>query len=500
MGKKKQRKSTTSALKKARRLCQEANQYRLSAQWQKAEQCYRQALSHNPDLATAHDQLGVVLAEVGRLGDALCSIERSLEIDPASHSAHANRGVVLGMLGQMGAAVESFRQALRIEPSNADTRMNLALKLVDEGCFDRAVEEFQQVVRLDPGRVHAYFHLAHMKNRMTSDREIKAMLRLYARSDITDEDKGLLAFGLGSALDKRGEYDEAFRYFSAGHRLKRRGAPFNLAGYAQYFNSMKEVFNAHDALKNSGGGAEDGTPIFIFGMPRSGTTLTEQILASHPDIEGGGELSYVEELVRYTQNRTGKSILECWKDLDAQMIRELSAIYLDKLRTHSSEARYITDTTPMNFLYLGLVATILPNARLVHCVRDPMDTCLSIYQQPLSDAHAYAHDLEDLGGFYLLYKDLMAHWHNVLPGRIYNVHYEQLVTETENEIHKLLAFCDLNFHEACLAFHTTKRPVKTPSATQVRQPVYTASVGRWKRYETGLSRLREILERNGKSA
>jgi len=494
MSQKKRGKSSTSALKAARQLCRKANQLRRAGRMQEAEVCYKQALAQNPNLAVAHDQLGVVLAGAGQLEDALRSIARSLEIEPNSHSAHANYGVVLNMLGRAHEAIASFRRALRITPSNADTRMNLALNLLNEGYLDEAIEQFQQVIKLDPGRAHAYFHLAHMKNRVSSDSEIRAMKSLYGQLGIADGEKTVLAFGLGSALDKRGEYDEAFRYFSAGHRLKQQSVPFDLASHAHYFETMKDVFDDHNLVRNRTIGVEDSRPIFIFGMPRSGTTLTEQILASHPDVLGGGEMSCVEDIVKHLQKITGKSLLESWSELDTQAIRELGAAYLEKLKMHSDKVKHVTDTTPMNFLYLGLIATIFPNVHLVHCVRDPMDTCVSIFQQPLSDAHAYSHDLKDLGGFYLLYKDLMAHWHKVLPGRIYDVRYENLVTDTESEIRKLLDCCGLPFHEGCLASHNTKRSVKTPSATQVRQPIYTASIGRWKRYEVNLSPLQEILE------
>ena len=203
---------------------------------------------------------------------------------------------------------------------------------------------------------------------------------------------------------------------------------------------------------------------------------------------------YAEDAVRRAIAITGKPFPAGLSEMGTSELHDLGAGYLDSLRKHAGMAGRVTDTTPMNFPLVGLIAAMLPHARLVHCVRDPMDTCVSIFQQPLSGSHAYANDLADLGGFYRLYKELMAHWYSVLPGRIYNLDYEALVNDSETGIRKLLDYCGLPFHADCLSFHKTKRQVRSPSASLVRQPVYTGSIGRWKRYESRLAPLKAILK------
>ena len=319
------------------------------------------------------------------------------------------------------------------------------------------------------------------------------MKTLYSQPRTGIDQRIYLAFALGSALEKREAYEEAFEYFVEGHRLKKQSTPFDLARRARFFHSLMDVFNKDYLERHRSVGPDDNLPIFIFGMPRSGTSLTEQILASHPDVHGAGESDGMEDLVRSVSGKTGEPFPGCWLNLGVREIHDIGVNYLDRMRESATGSRFITDTTPMNFRYAGLIATIMPGARLVHCVRNPMDTCLSIFQQPLIDTHAYAHDLADLGGFYRLYQALMAHWCNVLPGRIYNLCYEDLATDSESEIRKLLKHCGLSFHYDCLAFHETKRSVRTPSASQVRQPIYTASIERWKRYETQLAPLKAIL-------
>lgn len=478
----------------AGRLVREASEHDRAGRLREAEASCRQALALEPDLADAHNQLGKVLVALGRLEDAVGSFSRSLEINPDTSGAHNNLGIALRQLGRTDEAIATFERALEIASSNANAHMNLAMTLKETGRLDDAVGHFQQVLAINPGLAQAHFHLAHMRNHVSTDAELGAMKSLYNQPETDTDRKILLAFGLGSALEKRAEYEEAFRFFHAGHRLRKQSAPFDLARSARYFASLKQVFDANSLARNRTAGPANELPVFIIGMPRSGTTLAEQILASHPDVEGAGELSYLEDIVQQVVKKSGKPFLDAWKIMDAREVHDLGADYLQKLRAHSATSRRITDTTPMNFRYVGLVASILPGARFVHCVRNPMDTCMSIFQQPLSETHAYANDLADLGGFYRLYRELMAHWHSVLPGRIYDLCYEDLVTDSETEIRKLLDYCDLQFHEDCLSFHKTDRSVRTPSDSQVRQPIYTGSIGRWKRYEAQLAPLKAILD------
>ena len=475
-------------------ILQQARQHHQAGRLREAEALYRSILDTTPDHPDANNMLGLLFIQMDRPDAAVDCIRKSLATKPGNAQSHHWLGMALRKLGKSTEAVESYEHALQIAPRNPGAHMNLAVILEETGELDRAADHFRQAIEIKPDLALAHFHLAHMRNHPSSAGEIEAMQALYERPDTGSNQRIHLAYGLGSALDKQGAYEEAFEYFQAGHRLKEASKPFDPDRHTQFVRSLMEVFDqgvqSHGAISVPG----DDLPIFIFGMPRSGTSLAEQILASHPGVSGGGELGYVEDTARDIISMTGRPFLDSWNGLDSNELAKLGSKYLARLKSHADGCSRVTDTTPMNFLYVGLIAGILPNARLVHCVRDPMDTCLSIFQQPLSESHAYAHNLSDLGGFYKLYRDLMAHWHRVLPGRIYDLRYEDLVTDSKTGIRRLLAACNLPFHEDCLAFHRTERSVKTPSATQVRQPMYTASIGRWKRYGSKLSPLQAILE------
>ena len=459
-----------------------------------AEAVLRKVLQLLPNHAETCNQLGMLLVKLGRPEEAVRHFARAVEINPDSARILNNLGAVLKKLGHIDDAISSLENAINIEPSNFSAHMNIAIIQETTGRLDEAASHFRQVIALKPDFAQAHFHLAHLHNHASSADEIQAMMALYSQPATVAEQRIWLAFGLGSALEKQGEYAQAFDYYEAGHAIRKQSMLFDLNKSTSFVRGLIEVFNKKDMARNRASGPDSDLPIFVFGMPRSGTSLAEQILASHPDVQGAGELTFVEDTLRQIIDKTGKPFLESWNGLDSHTIRVLGEIYLGKLASYAGGRIHVADTTPMNFLYVGLIATILPNARLVHCMRDPMDTCLSIFTQPLSDTQSYANDLADLGGFYSLYRELMAHWRSVLRGRMHDLCYEDLITDSETGIRNLLDYCGLPFNENCLAFHKTERPVRTPSASQVRQPLYTSSIGRWKRFESRLSPLKSILQ------
>ena len=476
------------------RVMQEARQHHRAGRLHASESLCRKVLVSDPENVEANNLLGMLCIQTGRPESAIKWIRQALEASPDNPEGHYYLGLAYNQLGRLEEAISSFECALRTMPSNASGHLHLAIILKETGRFDDAAEHFRRALSIRPDLAMAHFHLAHMRTHDSSTDEINAMKALYSHPGINDNQRFYLAFGLGSALDKRGLYDEAFEYFQAGHGIKRKSVHFNLAEQVRFIKSIMEVFSEELMARNMSAGPDDNRPVFIFGMPRSGTTLAEQILASHPQVLGAGELSYVEEVVKQVIKITGKPFLASFGSLAAKQIYDLGGHYLNRLGVRPGDIRHVTDTTPMNFIYVGLIAIILPGARLVHCRRNPMDTCLSIFQQPLADSHAYAHDMADLGGFYRLYEELMMHWQSILPGRIHDLCYEELVSDSETEIRKLLDYCGVPFHDECLTFHKTERSVRTPSASQVRQPIYTASVERWKRYESKLSELKAALQ------
>ena len=474
-------------------LMQRADLHYRAGRYAEAEKDCRKALKKAPRQAPVHDLLAVVLVGCGRLEEAEASGRRAVRLAPDSDRVRVNYAGVLKELGRTGEAEAQFRKALELCPRNVNAHISLALILIARGDFDEAVEHLQEVIRLKPDFVMAHFHLAHLKNRQSTDAEISAMKSLYQGGAVDLDGRFHLAFGLGAAFDKRGEHEQAFDYFQAGHRFKKALAPFSLAQYVRYIDELVETFTPDFIRRHANTCNPDETPLFIVGMPRSGTTLAEQILASHPGIAGAGECVWVEDLKRALSERGGGSFSAACRNLKAGEWRELGEAYLAKLEPKGCGVLRIVDTTPMNFLSVGFIAAMLPGARFVHCMRNPLDTCVSIFQQPLSDSHAYAHDLSDLGGFYRQYQRLMEHWENVVGERIHRLCYESLVSGGEIEIRRLLEFCGVPFDARCLSFHKTKRAINTPSVSQVRQPLYRGAVGRWKRYASRLGPLLEAL-------
>lgn len=485
--------ATQTSSQSVNKLILQAHQHHQAGRLRTAEELCHKVLAENPTHADANRMLGMVYIQTGRADSAFTYLQRALESDPDHAQGHYYLGLAFQKQGCIEEAVSSFEHTLQSNPSHINARMNLAITLKETGRLDEAVEHFRGVLARNPHIAQAHFHLATIRNHVSSTEEINAMKSLYNRPGTGIAQRYYLAFGLGTALEKWEAYEEAFGFFQAAHHLKKPSAPFNLADRARFFRSIMELFNREYLDRNRTAGPDDELPIFIFGMPRSGTTLAEQILASHPRVTGAGEVGYVEDVVRRVMELSGKPFLTGWPDMSAAEIHALGIYYLDRIGEHPDGSGHVTDTTPMNFVHIGLIATILPHARLIHCRRDPMDTCLSLYQQPLSDTHAYAHDLADLGGFYNLYREIMRHWHDVLPERIHDLCYEDLVTDSETEIRSLLDYCKLPFDQNCISFHKTDRAVRTPSASQVRQPMYTASMGRWRNYETWLSPLKALI-------
>jgi len=383
---------------------------------------------------------------------------------------------------------------VELADSNSEAHINLGITLEQTGNLDQAAASFKSAIAANSNFTQAHYHLAHLRNHRSTTEDIDAMQALFDQPGTSDSEQTLLAYGIGEAHHKLENYDKAFESFAVGHRLKKKTTSFKLADQIRFTELSIEVFNPDFFDEHRNSGYEDKTPIFILGMPRSGTSLTEQILASHSAVFGAGELGFLPELVKESALTAANPYPRSAATLPHKKFRHLGEAYVKKLRSHSGNAARISDTTPMNFLYVGLVATALPNARIIHCVRDPTDTCLSIFMHPLSTPHSYAHELDDLGAFYKLYQRLIAHWHSMLPGRIHDVTYEKMVGDSDTEIRALLNYCDLPFEKACLNFHETERTIRSPSAGQVRQPIYDNSIQRWKHYEKHLGPLLELFE------
>jgi tetratricopeptide (TPR) repeat protein len=456
---------------------------------------YREAVAINPDFAEAHNNLGNALRQLGRLDEALASYDRALAINPKIAEIHYNLGNVLKDLDRLEDAVPRFQKAVDINPEHAAAWNNLGNACQALGRLDDAVDCFRKAVALKPGLSDAYRKLANIKKFTGQDADILAMEKAFAGPDADDAQRMHLAFGLGKAHDDQGEYYRAFEYFSTANALKRASIDFTIDHMDSYFDYLKRLFGKELFAARQGAGSSKESAIFILGMPRSGTTLIEQILASHPEIHGAGELYDLQRIIEDQFGPVGDAAFaDNVNQADNARFANSGDTYVRALRGRSETARFITDKMPNNFQLIGMIKLILPNAKIIHCRRDPLDTCLSIFKNLFtSDGYYYAYDLSELGRYYSLYRDLMEHWHGLFPGSIFDIRYEDMIADQGSHTRALIEHCGLEWDDACLAFHETDRPVYTASAAQVRQPIYDASVQSWKNYEEWLGPLREAL-------
>lgn len=466
-----------------------------------AIECYQKAISLKPDLGEAHYNLGVAHQASGDLAAAIQSYQKALDLFPGSAKPHNNLGTALQASGRPEDAITHFKTAITIDPGFVRAHINLGNALKECGQTDEAAQSYREALATEPASALAHKHLSYLVSHETPDGEIRAMEALYARENIPSHDKMLLGFGLGKAYADLGEPDKAVDYFTSANRLKRAEYTYDPEDDAAVFKRIKAAYTPALFSRYASSGITDTTPIFILGMPRSGTSLVEQILASHPRVFGAGELKTLGKIAaRFTLDEMAAAALEETEGVTAAF-KKAGEDYIREIR-QISEAGFITDKMPHNFMQIGLIKLILPDARIIHCTRDSMDTCFSIYKHlfdgddPLDVPLKYAYDMDELGRFYNLYTDMMRHWHETLPGWIYDISYETLVADQAPETQKLLEFCGLPWDDACLSFHKTQRPVATASFSQVRQPIYTDSIGLWKAYAPHLAPLQKVVSPN----
>ncbi|MGI9342156.1 MAG: tetratricopeptide repeat-containing sulfotransferase family protein [Gammaproteobacteria bacterium] len=451
----------------------------------------KRALDLRPDPAIANRALGDLGYQVAEYAKAEAFYRRALAAAPTDFDSHAGLGMALRRLGRLAEAQAHYQRAIELQPGNASVHLNLGNILSATGRIDESIESYREAIRLRPDYARAHQLLASVRKHESCDAELLAMKALFDRSDISTEDRMNLAFGLGKAFEELQDYDAAFEYYRQGNAAKRAGAPYAADEDIELFSRLEATFDADFLDSHQGLGSDDGTPIFILGMPRSGTSLVEQILASHPQVHGAGELGDVQIVCKGAVDAFPEQVAQ----LPATAWRDMADAYLKNLRGHDAKAKHITDKMPQNFQYIGMIAIMFPNAKIIHCRRDPMDTCVSIYKNLFASSDLrWSYDIDDLGRYYQLYRRLMAHWRRVLPRRIYEIDYEKLVGDFEQETRNLLDHCGLPFDPGCLSFHESTRAVETASFAQVRKPIYGDSIGRWRHYARHVQSLVERCE------
>ncbi len=462
------------------------------------QETVRQAPGH----AQAQNDLGGALLACNQVEAAIRHLRQAVRLRPSFAEAHSNLGLAFRELGRIDEAMQCFRESLRLNPNYAGAHNNLGYTLEYQGKIDEARAQFLEALRLDPGNPRALASLSGLASNghyEFTDEQLQRIRVLVARGGIPVDDLGRLHFALARVADRAGSYDEAFAHYRHGNELRkeyvrRRGTAFDPADQHRRVDRLIAAFTADTFARVASFGLDTELPIFIVGMMRSGTSLAEQILASHPRVFGAGELPDFNDITAsLPQLLGGGEYPECMSRVGATVVNATGERYLQHLRQLGGAAERVVDKMPFNFHYLGLIATLFPRARIIHCRRDPIDTCLSCYIQNFGEPHGFTLDLAHLGQFYREYERLMAHWARVLPVPVFDLSYEELTADQEDVSRRLIAFCGLDWDERCLRFNETARPVRTASTLQVRQPMYRSAVGRWKRYAAHLQPLIEAL-------
>jgi tetratricopeptide (TPR) repeat protein len=499
---------------------------------------FRQAIQFDPKFSSAYCNAANILSAQDRDDEALAYYEQALQHNPGNIEARHNLGVALSRLGRIEEASVSYGEVLRLYPTAVETLCNMADGLIILGRFDEANEYYQRALALNPDLIQAHVGRARVlekqgnydesyeciKPYLASGVEMPELATLYAllcrRYNRCNEAVELaekvlarkarqlgrfprmqLHFALGALYDAAQNYEHAFSHYRQGNEYAADGE-FNPQEHVRFVDRIITTFSAERVKNGPRAAMRSDQPVFILGMPRSGTSLVEQILASHPAVYGGGELDTV---IKFTKTlpavlSTVQSYPECVEALTQEKCDLLARDYFERLNTDSMNAVRITDKMPANFLHLGLINMLFPDARVIHCMRDPLDTCLSCYfQQFFAYAYAYTFKLEHLGVYYRQYRRLMKHWHDVLPLQIMDVRYEDLVADQEALSRAMVEFCGLEWDDHCLHFHESDRIINTASYNQVREKIHNKSIARWKHYEPYLGPLKEALK-DGTSA
>ena len=453
-----------------------------------------QVLRIQPNNADALCYAGSIYIELKNVDKALELINRSLVIDPKKPETYNMLGRAYFEANKPDKSLEAYQRAIMLKPSFSDPYNNMGNALKELGRFDEALVAFDKTLELTPDSYGAYVNLVDTKKfRSNDDAHLIAMEKYAAKFDTMPEERQMhLHYALGKAYDDLKRYDDAFDNLKKGSAQKRKTISYNESDVLGYFERIKQAITKDVIASHSGQGVAGNLPIFVLGMPRSGTTLAEQIIASHPRVRGAGELRDFNETVTSVRDSKGNQapFPEFLPVLKGDELRKIAETYMRKLAKHAPKAERITDKMPSNFYFAGLIHLAMPNAKIIHTNRNPVDTCVSCFSKLFAGEQSQTYELAELGRYYRAYHDLMQHWRDVLPkGAFLDIQYEEVVADTEGQARRILDYCGLEWDPCVLDFHKNERPIKTASASQVRKPIYSSSVARWKNYESHLGPL-----------
>lgn len=471
------------------------NIYRELRMFDEALKMFNKVIELNPDLSRGWYNLGKVYRQMGDGENAVKCFEKVIAYEPANLKARCQIADYRGrLLNDIDRALKDYDSVIESNPDYTPAYRQKADMLAIFGRYEEAGIWYRKGLEIDQTNTTAYLGLIY--NKLYNEQDIKYLLDLLGSDSLETRQVVDIHFALGSVFDERKEYETAFRHFEQGNRLHRSTFEFPTGIIEDHISRLISVFDKSLMSQHANSGVESRLPVFIIGMPRSGTTLVEQIIASHPKVYGAGELQHVGNLVQSPltlEDRLASTHTLFVPVLTEADINNFANDYLAYINKADSGIERITDKMPQNFLFLGYIALMFPQARIIHCNRNPMDTCLSIYTQKFTQHHPYAYDLAELGAYYKQYQRLMSHWESLLGDRILTLQYEDLLSDPEGKSRELIDHVGLDWNDRCLHFHESNRPVQTACHLQVRQKIYTTSRERWRNYAAWLGPLRSAL-------
>ena len=467
------------------------------AQFKDAGLLLERCLELAPDFHEARHSYAMVLLRQQKPEAAIDEAEKLLAQEPDNPNFLTLKASVLSRIGGQSAAIEIYEKVLKSYPRQARAQMSYGHTLKTVGRLDEAIDAYKKCISLSPEVGEAYWSLANLKTFRFSDEDIDNM-----RTQVTSEggdadDQSHLAFALGKALEDRKGFDESFKFYRRGNAIRKVAHRHDIK--VNVMESLRQVRALPKAFfeQRKGWGCQARDPIFVVGLPRAGSTLLEQILASHSQVEGTSELPDVTTISRKLGNKNRENPAgkypEVLAELSEDRFRELGESYLENTRIHRTDTPFFIDKMPNNFRHIGLIHLILPNSKIIDARRHPMGGCFSGFKQLFAHGQTFTYDLEDIGKYYRDYVRVMDHWDEALSGRVHRVQYEEMVADTEGQIRALLDYCELDFEEQCLRFYETDRAIRTPSAEQVRKPIYKDGLEQWRNFEAHLDPLKEAL-------
>jgi tetratricopeptide (TPR) repeat protein len=454
-----------------------------------AEALLRRATVLAPGFPPPWTLLANLLREAGRHREAIDCFRTLTSLEPANPAAWAGLGATYAHVGEVQKSIDAYNRSLALNRDVAVVHMGYGHVLKTAGDQSRALEAYRAAIRLRPDFGEVYWSMANLKVFRFESEEVAAMEEQVARTDLSESADVHFRFALGKAYEDQGDHEAAWHYYDTGNQRQRKRVSHDPVANEVRHEEIIETFSREFLESRAGAGFDAPDPILIVGLPRSGSTLIEQILASHSQVEGTAELPTLSRVAdsigRYRRDQVAypKAVLE----LRTKDFRAYGQQYIEETRNFRSTSRpFFTDKLPNNFSHVGLMHLILPNAKIINARRHPCDSCLGSYRQLWGEGQHFTYDMTELAAYYRQYHATMKHWHEVLPGKVLDVHYEETVTDLETQVRRILAYCGLPFEDGCVRFHETRRAVKTASSEQVRQPIYTDALGYWRRYEKHL--------------